>query len=121
MISVRTSLYSVPSALPTSPPGDAPDPVDVLSSFSLPPVPVLELIFSCIQPSQELLPSPSPQYSSCSFYCGVEENTGYGGQGDAGSVPEEEQDKTRCYEGHGCEEHGRSSGYCRAISPFECC
>lgn len=89
--------------------GNVPAPVDVETLFSpFHCVPVLELIFSCLQPSQELLPSLSPQYSRCSSNRGVEKNIGNGGKRDAGSVPEEEPDKTQCCEGHRRKEFWRS-------------
>ena len=54
---------------------------------------LLELIFSCVKPSQELLTSLGTQYAVCTSHSRAEENTGHGCAGDADSIFEEKSNE----------------------------
>ena len=70
---------------------------------------LLELIFSCVKPSQELLTSLGTQYAVCTSHSRVEEHTGHGCAGDAGSISEEKSNKEERGERYGSRKYRSSS------------
>jgi len=75
----------------------------------------LELIFSCVEPSQELLTSLGTQYAVCTSHSGAEEDTGHGCAGDAVSVSEKKSDEKECGQRYGSRKYGSSGRCCKSI------
>ena len=70
---------------------------------------LLELIFSCVEPSQELLSSLGTQYAVCTSHCRAEEHTGHGCAGDADSIFEEKSNEKERGERYGSRKYRSSS------------
>ena len=81
----------------------------MLLSIRVPCSCLLELIFSCVEPSQELLTSPGTQYAVGTSHSGAEENTGHSCAGDADSISEEKSNKKERGERYGSRKYWSSS------------
>lgn len=77
-----------------------------LTSNMFPPfaryVPVLELIFSCVESSYELFSTSGTEYINCTPYGGAAQDTGNGCEGDVAAIFEEKPHAKKCCKGKGC-------------------
>ena len=110
--------------------GLATTPIDISSPFPslsirAPCSCLLELISSCVEPSQELLTSLGTQYAICTSHSRVEEHTGHGCAGDADSISEEKSNAKECGERYGSRKYRSSNWCCQSIFIFffllKCC
>ena len=82
---------------------------DISKSIYFLSFPPLQLIFSCIEPSQELFASSCTQHEICTSHSRAEEDTGYGCPGDAHVVPPKKPNEKERRKRYGSRKYGSSN------------